>query len=115
MAQLQDFSPEQINEAVKWYNENNPALIKFCADEPEMRAQLYDVYFKLKMISIELRPNQFVIGVDYKGVTQEEYKKKGQHADFSKFSCNLSFWNPHQQGVADVLAKDILVSKLSTL
>lgn len=113
MAQLQDFTPEQISEAAEWYRENNYSLWEQASSETI--PQLTDVYFKLKMISIELRPNQFVIGVDYVGVTKKEYIEKGQNADLSKLKVNLSFWNPHPRGVADILAKDILVAQLAKL
>lgn len=115
MAQIQDFTPEQMKEAEDWYKENNPILLDKCQEHEWLMQQLYDVFFKLKRIKTYLKPNQFVIGVDYTGATDKEYRTKGDKMDLSKLQVNLSFWNPHPKGVADTLAKDILIAQISKL
>lgn len=124
MAEIKDFTSEQIEEAEEWYKYNTPELYEFAkrqvgvTDKSESNQYflliwLYNVYFQLKTISIELRPNQFIIGIDYNSSGNAE--KDMEQAILGKIQFNLSFWNPHPKGMADQLAKDFLIAKLSTL
>lgn len=124
MSTLMDFSPEQKEEVTNWLKENCEELLAFAQVQVELRDKpesnryflidwLCDMYFRLKMISIELRPNQFVIGVDYKG--SGDKKKDYEDAKAGKIPFNLSFWNPHPLGVTNELARDFLIAQLSKL
>lgn len=111
MAEMRDFSPAQIQEAEKWYEENQSGLYKMImVDEyggEDAKMALIDTYFKLKRIPIRLKPTEFIIGVDYKN---EKDIMEGREF------ANLSFRNPHiPAGTADKFAKDFLLAKLSTL
>lgn len=104
MAELKDFSPTQIEEAEKWFQGNNINLYK-ALDEPN-KMILVDIYFKLKRIPIQLKPNEFIIGVDY---------KSEKDIISGKEQASLSFRNPHFQGNANKFAKDFLLAQLSKL
>lgn len=122
MSELRDYSSAQIEEATKWLQDNCKGLYNFMIASPVLTdaknllaTRLTDMYFQLKQSPISLKPNQFVIGVDYKGVSREDWIKSPDTVDLSKAQFNLSFWNPHSKGKEDRLAKDFLITKLSQL
>lgn len=107
MAQLLDLSEDQIREAVDWTQEHRPNLYEFLLSLPKDKVVLVvEMFFDLRTTPIPLKTTEFVLGVVYKN--REDVLS-------GKERVNLSFYNPHPPGKADVFAKDLLIAQLSKL
>jgi hypothetical protein len=111
------FTPGQRDEALTWYKENCPELDKYIADSIIYKLRegrfylldlLIDAYFKMKSLSFPIKPEEFVIGVEYKN---KEAVKQG------KEMVNLRFHNPKRnEGESyDPFARDVLINLLMGL
>lgn len=80
------FTPEQREEAMNWYADNCLDILALVSHE-NLSDLLVDVYFKLKTVPFSFRPNQFIIGIDYKS---EYHIRKGTE------SANIRVDNPHK-------------------
>lgn len=87
---MPQFTPGQREEALKWYEDNCPEVLQVLtlgsAHGYSIEDIFVDVYFKLKKVPFSFRPNQFIIGVEYKN---EYLVKQG------KESPNIRVDNPH--------------------
>ena len=108
------FSEHQKEEALKWYNENVPDLLKEV--ESSMREyptfyknviySLVDSYFKLKAIKFELSPTEFIIGINYKDM---------QKVIDGKEEVGITFQNPRRTIPADSFAQQTIIELLTRL
>src|SRR5688572_653834 len=66
------FSPEQKEEARKWIVENCIDLINLIENVDTKEEEIYrlelliDMYFKLKNVPFSFKPNEFIVGIEYK-------------------------------------------------
>lgn len=104
---IEDYTPGQREEAIQWFKNNVPKvadlLDSYSGEHPIFNGisdDLIDTYFKLKQSEFKVKPNQFIIGIEYKDqakvITGEE-------------KVNISFENPHEKGKADMFAKSVLL------
>lgn len=82
------FTPEQEKEAVDWLADNCPELFgAWPSDNHDLPIKyLIDMYLKLKHYPYSFRPNQFIIGIEY---------KKADRVKLGLEAPNISVHNPH--------------------
>lgn len=105
------FTPGQREEAIKWITENCIDLINLADTFEPVEAKYYffetliDMYFKLKNVPFSFKPNEFIVGIEYKS----EVKIKA-----GKEIPNVYINNPHpliaEQFTHDDFARTILYS-----
>jgi hypothetical protein len=105
------FTPDQRKEAMKWITENCIDLINLAETfEPREAVEycfdnLIDMYFKLKNVPFSFKPNEFIVGVEYKS---EAKIRAGKEIP------NVHINNPHklvaQQFTHDQFALTLLYS-----
>jgi hypothetical protein len=103
------FTPGQREEALKWYAENCPEstlVMNFgTAHGQDIQDVFVDVYFKLKSIPFNFKPNEFIVGIEYKN----EVKIRA-----GKEVPNVRIQNPHKKVAGsdthDELALIILIN-----
>lgn len=88
------FTPGQKEEAYQWYAQNCPDALALTKDD--MSLILVDIYFKLKHIPFSFKPEEFVVGI--------EYKDAKAVAD-GKEVVNVRINNPHKK-MADQITYD---------
>lgn len=82
-----NFTPGQREEALAWVNENCKELYEYSRDMGTGEDRMIDMYFKLKSMSFNLAPEEFVVGVEYKN---EDAVTEG------KEPINIRINNPHR-------------------
>lgn len=105
------FTPGQREEAMKWLTENCVDLVNLEQQfEPKenadyFRDNLVDLYFKLKNLPFSFKPNEFIVGIEYKN---EAKIRAGKEVP------NVYINNPHpliaEQYTHDEFARTILYS-----
>lgn len=81
-----NFTPGQREEALAWVNHNCGDFLALVHDS-DILDRLIDMYFKLKSMSFNLAPEEFVVGVEYKN---EDAVTEG------KEPINIRINNPHR-------------------
>ena len=98
------FTPEQKKEATQWIEKECPNLYNLMSEE---NVNLFvDMYLKLKAVTFDLKPEEFVVGVEYK--VREDVIE-------GKEAINIRFLNPRRAGVADAFAQQLLIELLTRL
>lgn len=85
------FTPEQKEEATKWYKENCPEVAYFIQPNTNgvtVTDILVDIYFKLKTVPFSFKPNEFIVGIEYKNETAIRIGKEAP---------NVRINNPHRK------------------
>ena len=105
------FTPGQKEEAIKWLTENCIDLINLADTFEPTEARQYclenlvDMYFKLKNLPFSFKPNEFIVGIEYKN---EVKIRTGKEVP------NVYINNPHplvaEQFTHDEFARTILYS-----
>lgn len=102
------FTPAQREGALGWIKENCPDFYTYIEEAltGHVTDMLIDMFLKLKDIKFDLKPNQFVVGVEYK---DEKNALEGLEP------INISIHNPHKKGEYDQFSFQALVHFLNTL
>jgi hypothetical protein len=107
------FSQGQKDEALEWYEKNCPDLHKiftghtgFDPNNGSSSELAIDAYFKLKNISFDFQPTEFVVGIEY---------KKQEDVIAGTENVNIRFQNPHKLGKGDPFAQQVVIELLNRL
>ena len=94
------FTPGQTEEALKWYTHNCPDVQDLIdigtIHGKSVQDILVDLYFKLKNVPFTFKPNEFIVGIEY---------KDAQKIISGKEIVNVRINNPHKK-IADQMTHD---------
>lgn len=102
------FTPGQREEVQAWLKENCPKLHShleeaFTGHEADM---IIDMFYKLKNFNFDLKPEEFVIGIEY---------KDSDAVIAGTEQINIRMINPHKNKTADQFAQSVLLELLNRL
>jgi len=97
------FTPQQREEALAWIKSNCLPLYEYARDLSTGEDRMIDMYFKLKEIKFELKPEEFILGIEYK----DKEKVIGGNEEI-----NIRFHNPRRDTPHDEFAMQIAINLL---
>lgn len=101
------FTPGQREEALAWIKQNCLPLYEYARDMGSGEDRMIDMYFKLKSSTFELRPDEFIVGIEY---------KNQQAVIDGKEQINIRLQNPRREKTPhDPFALQVIVELLHRL